>query len=750
MHTVSRLICFFFFLFLFPELVILQENVIKPVHKVPRVENLKFDGKLDEPFWADLQSLPFIQYQPTFSETTSEKSSVYLVYDQDYFYLTGRLYASKPEYIRQQSFKRDAESASVDYFGIVVDSYNDKENGLAFFTSPTGFRYDASISGDAAFRNSISTSWNTFWDALTSVTDKYYDVEIRIPWSSMKFENKGSTVTMGVAIWRYLAALNEMNLFPSIDPSLGEMANWRPSKFHEIEFENIQSSNPVYITPYLLLGNQRENYLNDDESAFVDTSKVNYNVGLDVKYNLTSNLTLDLTVNTDFAQVESDDERINLTRYQLFRPEKRQFFQERSDLFDFRFNHVNHLFHSRNIGIEDGEAVPILGGLRLTGKVGDVDVGFINMQTAKAGSRFIDGFSGGNISNNFSVLRFKKKVINQYSYIGAMLTNKMDFKGDYSTSYGLDGIFKLWGDDYLTLKWAQTFEDSLEINPFSLDAGRFLIGIEKRRFSGFNYDFHIGSTGKDYNPEMGFMSRNNYLFSKAELKYGHIYNEESYWRNISLWAGYWADLNYEIEAIDQASVFSGLKFQTKNAWAYKVAWRHNYDQLLEALTLSDDVEVPIGKYHYSEVALEASTPYNKRFGLEVETELGRFFDGSKYSIEFDPKWNPNAHLEMHASYEFNYINFNERNEVLKSHILRFRALYMLNAKFSVSAFMQYNNASHLFLSNLKIRYNPREGNDLYLVVNEVLNGSRDRMIPNYPLLNTEVLALKYTYTFKVD
>jgi len=745
----QQLFIFFFFLVtiqLFGQVTASQEQI----YKVPRVSNVHFDGRLDEAFWHDLESFKFIQFQPNYSDSTTEALNVNLVYDDDYLYLGGRLFVSDPDLIRGQTFKRDGESAATDYFGLVIDSYNDKENGLAFFTSPTGFRYDAAISNDAATENSMSTSWNTYWDAMTHITMEYCDVEIRIPWSSLKFDSGSDKVNMGVSIWRYMAAKNEMNLFPDISPDLGEMANWRPSQFFEVQFENISSSKPVYITPYALLGNQRENIQNETETDFTQNSQFNYNAGLDVKYNLTSNLTLDLTINTDFAQVESDDQQINLSRYEIFRPEKRQFFQERASLFDFSFNYVNHLFYSRNIGIDDGQPVPILGGLRMTGKVGDTDIGIINMQTGVANTRFIDGFSPGNLSDNFSVLRLKRQVLNDYSYVGGMITHKMDFNGEFNSAYGLDGVFRVLGDDYVTLKWAQTFENGVEPNLFSLEPARFLFGLERRVFTGFNYNFSIGSTGKDYNPGMGFVSRNNYLFTNLDLRYGYLFNDQSFWQRINFNTGAWADNNYDIGKIDQASAYAGFNIQSKNAWSVRGSVKYNFDILTDKLEISDDIAIPASDYHYFKAGIRFNTPFNSKFGLGMDYDFGQFFDGMINSFEFEPRYNPNAHLELSGAYELNYINFDQRNELLVSHIIRLRALYMLNAKFSISSFIQYNNESDLFISNLKLRYNPKEGNDLYIVFNEVLNGERDRIDPRYPLLNTEVFALKYTYTFKID
>jgi len=181
-----------------------------------------------------------------------------------------------------------------------------------------------------------------------------------------------------------------------------------------------------------------------------------------------------------------------------------------------------------------------------------------------------------------------------------------------------------------------------------------------------------------------------------------------------------------------------------------LSFKHNYDYFIENHSFTNEIDIPSGEYSYDEIGLKLTTPQNKKLGLEIKIEGGSFYDARYKSLGVEPRWNPSAHFEIMAAYEFRHLNFKERNQILKSHILRLRALYMLNTKFSVAAFIQYNNDLDLFISNLKIRYNPKEGNDLYLVFNEVLNSNSEKSNLLYPLLNTEVFALKYTYTFKID
>ena len=208
-------------------------------------------------------------------------------------------------------------------------------------------------------------------------------------------------------------------------------------------------------------------------------------MGLDLKYNLTPNLTLDVTANTDFAQVEADDQQINLTRFSLFFPEKRQFFQERAGIFDFDTGEQSsRLFHSRRIGLVDGTPIRILGGARVVGRINEWDIGFLNMQTARQ-----DGLP----TENFGVLRVRKKAFNEYSTVGGMVTSRLDEDGTYNVVYGLDGIVRMFGDEYLTLKWVHSFDETRinQENYSPLNAGRAVFNWTRRKIEGLNYDLGI-------------------------------------------------------------------------------------------------------------------------------------------------------------------------------------------------------------------------------------------------------------------
>jgi len=351
---------------------------------LPRIEGpITLDGRSTEPAWQEIEPLPMTMYQPTYEGGVRERTEVRVAYDDEYLYVLGRLYDSHPEDIRANSLHRDRYSGD-DTFAIILDTFNDNENALWFFTTPTGVRFDMAVSNDAegGLGGTVNSNWDTFWSAEARQTDEGWFAEMRIPLSSLGFQSEGERVTMGMTTYRYIARRNERYIFPAIPPdwSLGFA---KPSQAQDVVLNGVESRRPVYFTPYVLGGVEQEARLAEDETTYRQHRDLTRELGGDLKYNLTNNLTLDLTANTDFAQVEADPQRVNLTRFSLFFPEKRRFFQERASTFAFNTGGNDRLFNSRRIGLVEGEPVRIWGGARLVGRVGNWDVGVLNMQTAE-------------------------------------------------------------------------------------------------------------------------------------------------------------------------------------------------------------------------------------------------------------------------------------------------------------------------------------------------------------------------------
>ena len=703
-----------------------------------RIEgSVKLDGVLDEPFWNADACLPLIQHRPAFGAAPSEKTEIMLVYNDQFLYVGGRLWDSEPDKIQSPSKRRDELGLNNDWLGIIIDSFHDKENALAFFTSPAGLRLDMSVFNDAVGEFPINESWNTFWEVAVSQNAEGWFVEMRIPFTSLRFQGEDGVVRMGVISWRWVARKNELISFPAIPFNWGFWSAFKPSQAQELEFRGVEARSPVYLAPYALVGAEWQNELNEDETAYTWNFDHKLEAGLDLKYNLTSNLTMDLTVNTDFAQVEVDDQQVNLDRFSLFFPEKRLFFQERSSVFDIGMGGESRLFYSRRIGLnDDGDPVRIYGGARLIGRVGNFDLGFIDMQTAAA---------YGMNSENMGVLRLRRRVINPYSYIGGIVTNRTDFQGNFNTVAGLDGIFRIGTNDFLKVRYAQSFENDTPNRFLDPALSRFQVNWENVRVQGLSYNFSLGYHGVDYNPGLGFEVREDFVESWYDLKYGWNMKEDARLlrRQVNFLNNYYYNLLHKKRESTRNSLF--WEFEYKSGYAFGGGPILRQERVFESFEIGD-IEIPANDYRYLEGEIWGATPNSGLWYLEGFLSGGQFFGGYRYTAGTSPSWNISSSLTLSGFYQFNYLDMGKSGTETVQ-IARIRTLWMLSTKLSVAAFIQYNSSADIWAGNFRLRYNPKEGNDLYIVFNENLNADRGREIPMLPGSQGHTVVVKYTYTF---
>ncbi len=467
-------------------------------------------------------------------------------------------------------------------------------------------------------------------------------------------------------------------------------------------------------------------------------------IGLDVKYGLTSNLTLDLTLNTDFAQVEADDQEINLTRFSLFFPEKRLFFQERASNFEFGLGGDSRLFHSRRIGIHEGNQVPIYGGARLVGRVGGWDVGAIDMQTAPLLDE--DGLTTLP-SENLGVARLRRRVLNPYSYAGGMVTSRMGTDGSYNRAYGLDGILRLFGEDYLTASWAQTFDSEWEEAPGVLDAGQLRLNWQRRSQIGPVYGVNITRRGDAFKPGLGFVDRTNITLLQGQVGYGWFSPESS--PLLRQLPGLWWNVYRSTSTGQVESALAELNWYlwTKKDASARFKLDHYYEHLDKTFYLAPDAYVPPGDYQFLQAYVYYSSPSGGLLGAEGYVQGGAYYDGWQLTANVSPRWKSSRFLEVSGTARLDYVDFPERNKKYLNQIIQLRVAASFSVTTSVAGLIQYNSAIDAVILNLRLRYNPREGTDLYLVYNDNLNTDRQREEPALPFSDTRAVLLKYSITF---
>ena len=719
-----------------------QEEPPDPVH-IHRLSGLiTLDGLVEENAWNGATSFSMVMQIPEFGPAPSEKTELLIGFDDEYLYVGARLYDREPDKIQAPSKKRDYMMGDTEWFGIILDTFNDKENGLAFYTTPTGLRFDGAIFNDAVPVNPesipINLSWNTFWDVKTVVNDQGWFAEIRIPFSSLRFQDRDGQVVMGLIATRYIPRKNESDIYPAIPPNWGAYSSWKCSRACEVVLEGVRRQNPLYITPYTLAGYGQSYDLNEEETAYLKDNQPKLEPGLDIKYGLTSNLTMDLTLNTDFAQVEADDVQINLTRYSLFFPEKRLFFQERSSIFDFTFGGPTKLFYSRSIGIHDDQIVRIYGGGRVVGRLGGWDIGFLDMQTAP-----LDDLP----SENFGVLRMRRRVFNPYSYVGGILTSRLGTDGRYNVVYGVDSQTRLSENDYLILAWAQCFDIDRPATSNFLDNARFRFGWERRTNKGLGGLFRIGRRGPHYDPGMGFEMLEDYTVIGGNVLYGWLPGSQSPLQSHNVFNTTRIILRNEDGGLRTLLFQPGWEFSAKNGWFGNFSLVLQRESLTEPFELSDDISVPVGEYTFFGFQGVFTTPMNRLLSTMVNVETGQFYDGQRLSIGVTPFWTVVNDISLSGFYQYNWAEFPDRNQAFTAHIARIKLEATLSTAFTASAFIQYNSAASLAIANIRLRYNPKEGNDLYVVINDCLYTDRSSEIPHLPPYSSRAVMIKYSTTF---
>jgi hypothetical protein len=721
----------------------LKAELSEPI-EIPRVaEPIKLDGLSFESAWKTVEPWSAFQFVPNNGEPATERTEFLAAYDTDYIYLALRAFDSDPSGIRANTLYRDRLSGD-DHFEFLLDTFNNNETAALFTTTPAGIRKDSEISNDASGGGLTSGGWinsdyNTYWDVATKITDQGWFAEIRIPFSSLRFQDENGAVTMGIILQRKIARKTERVVFPAV-PQTTDFAFLKPSMAQKIILRDVHSSNPIYITPYGLSGLERLAQFDGASMHSGYSNSTKNEIGLDVKYNVSNRMTLDITANTDFAQVEADDKQVNLTRFSLFFPEKRQFFQERESLFSFRMGQYGRLFHSRKIGLtDDGIPVRILGGARLVGRIGEWDFGFMDMQTEK---------SHGLLSENFGVLRMRRQVLNDYSYAGFMATSRLNTNGRYNYAYGVDGVFRLFGDDYFTLRAAQTFDDSISPER-SFDSGYLTAQLERRRRQGWGYRSIVAAMGPAYNPGIGFAQRQDFVQVEQSVQYSWVPGEDSRLIYQTLDVTGFAYIRNSDDEIESGQIQAEWKYSFKSGQNAGLQASMMQEDLLQPFSLSESAQVPTGNYSFWQIGGYYYMTHTALKQIGGSIHAGTFYDGHQYSLSLRPRWYVSKHLELSGEYYYVLVDFPDRDQQFESHIGRLRIGAALNTKLSTNAFIQYNRVNESLSANIRFRYNFREGNDLWIVFNNDVGGFDPLSRFSDAFSRNRTILGKYTYTFKM-
>jgi hypothetical protein len=720
---------------------------------------ITLDGQLKEAAWSQATVVSgFMQDEPNAGKEPSERTECRFLYDNDYLYLGVKVYDSEPEKVVANSMERDFEPGYDDGITLVLDTYHDKRTGLVFVATPLGARYDEEINEDGNYEN---PSFNTFWDAAAHRDSTGYEMEFRIPFFSLRFK-QADTVIMGYKLVRAIQRKSEYDVYPKSDPSIVNVWD-KVSLAEEIIFTNLKSKKPFYVAPYLIANYSEKNELNGLGTKYNKSinwlnaknfasnrsiDKILSNLGADLKYGVTKNFTLDLSLNTDFAQVEADNYIVNLTKFDINLPEKRKFFLESQSYLEFPINSSFSIFNTRSIGIEEGSLVPIPGGARLTGKANGWSVGLLDMQTKEVTEQSI-------AAHNFSVVRLRKDAGAKGSYFGAVITNKISTT-DRSISNqvaGLDYFHRLNEVWYGRLQMAGSFDKKEKVNAGNFEGG-FYITQDKK--VGLANSVSMEAIGQHFNPAMGFLAENN--IADVSLHDSYIWDISKHGKTKYFTVSNSAMFKWLLkQGTDETFAETpSLNLSFKEGANMNLSTPFVTDHVIESWQLSEDIAIPIGSYKMNAIELMANSNTNHQYNYSFDIKFGRFYGGNLWLFNPFLHLIVRKHFNVDLSYQFTRIQFpvaysQSYDPVYISHLISGRLSLFFSSKLNVKLLTQYDYQNRQWGTNLRLLYNPREGTDLYFVVNENLNtdiNSKYFTVPP-PALNNQSVIIKFVKTFEL-
>ncbi len=660
----------------------------------PLTEELNLDGNLNEPAWQRIEPVcEFFQREPDEGKVASFKTEVRIAYDEENLYLGVRCYDKEPERICAKQMERDVEMEGDDTFAVILDTHHDLRNAFYFETNPNGAKFDAYVTDEGHYFN---VDWDGVWDVVARIDSLGWTAEMRIPFETLRFKRTEQPV-WGVNFRRYIARKNEEDLWCAFSRNEGLFKISKAGELQGIRLTETKS--PLSVKPYLLVGVE---YTPPESPDF------EYDAGLDIKYGLLSSLTLDLTIRPDFAQVEADVKRINLTRFSLFYPEKREFFLEGKGIFSFGSMQRCQAFYSRRIGLsEEGEEIPIVAGAKVTGKVGSIDIGVLNVQTAPKDS---------SEAENFTVLRLKKEVLRS-SYIGWILTNRSS-RSRYALTSGIDFLYSttnflgnknLYIDGYFMMsskdRWRYRREASAYT--FSIDYPNDLI------------DTHIihSYRGEDFDPEVGFVRRTG-----VQSYYGHFRIapriERHGIKRLSFMVSSFNLYDVEGKVLERSYEFRPLGVVTDAGDFLEVNHQRESEYLDSDFEIFEDVVIPEGWYEARRWEVELETSESRPIAGFLSANTGDFYTGDKQTLELVAKLKATRQIALSGSLTRNWITLPEG---------KFRTTEVacwLNYNFSTTAFsrlfVQYNSEDKEAILNVRIHLIPKARSHIYLVYDETI------------------------------
>ena len=670
-------------------------------------EEINVDGVLDEPVWQSVEPIrQLYQIQPDQGEPATEQSEVRILYDDKKLYF-GFIFYDEMDKIVANDMRRDSPGLrSNDYGFLLLDTYNDRRNAVFFRFTAVGGMEDTAVSNSGG---SLNTSWDIVWECRCRINEDNWTVEIAIPFSQLRFE-QSDVMNWGLNFGREIARKQEIDAWNEAPKTYGGLAKYRTAYFGTLEgLEGITPSRRLELLPYVLPGASYESSTEETEGVF--------DAGLDLKYGVTSNLTADLTFNTDFAQVEADQEQVNLTRFSLFFPEQRPFFLEGASIFDvgiprpsFRRPPPLLLFYSRRIGLAKSHAIPILGGGKMTGKIGSYDIGILNVLTNAFKDEEFD-FGQPPIDEprtNYSVVRVNRDIL-EGSTVGGILIDKTDGDASNSTA-GLDFSYRPTREINIQGLFSHTLEN-FEVD-LTRNSNAFFIGGDWRT-NLFRLDASYTDIGEDFNPEVGYIQRSDVRRFRGGGSYTP-WPDKFGIREIQIGPEIDLVLTQENTLETQEITFdTQFEFETGDDIGFEV--KNTIEQLDVGFNLQGQ-RILAGDYNFTSFQVSARTSSSRMIAAQLQVEFGEFYSGTRRGFLIDATARPTAKISIEPFIEFNRITL--LGEEFDANAFGGRVSYSFSTILFTKLFTQWSTDRDILSANFLVNYIYRPGSDFYLVFDQ--------------------------------
>ena len=697
---------------------------------------LRLDGFLNERVYDDVPALSdFIQQEPNEGAPATERTEAWVLFDDDNIYISVRCLDSAPEsqWIVNEMRRDSPNILQNEGIHISFDTFYDRRNGVVFAVNSIGGRID----GQATDERNWNGDWNPIWEVRTGRFSGGWTLEAAIPFKSLRYR-PGRAQTWGFNIRRMVRWKNEMSSLAPLPAAQGLTALFMSSLSATLVGLEAPAggTRTLELKPYAI---------SEMAGTRTDTSEITDDVvgdlGFDVKYGVTESLVADLTVNTDFAQVEADEQQVNLTRFSLFFPEKREFFLENQGVFVFGGarsagtrgggTDTPVLFYSREIGLDRGQEVPMDVGGRVTGRVGRVSVGFMNIQTG-------DVPDIGSPRTNFTVARVRSDILRR-SNVGALFTGRSVSKSGAGSSetYGVDGLFSFYDNLNINTYWSKTSTPGLRGDDVSyraqLDYTGDRYGVQAERLV----------VGGDFNPEVGFLRRDDFDRRFGSFRFSPRPGRIDAVRKLT----FQGQLAY---VLDRAGILETSESQgqfgieLENSDMAEVTYTRSYELLEQPFPIAPGVTIPVGGYAFGDTQASYTFGSQRRLAGTVSVQHGSFYSGEKTTVGFSRgrlELTPQLSVEPGVSY--NRVDLPEG--VFTTNLVTTRTTYTVTPLMFVSALLQYNSSGHSLSANIRLRWEYRPGSELFVVYNE----QRDTLAPTrFPQLENRAFIVKINRLFR--